>query len=123
MIADDVGADSSWQDDVADKQCGLAGGAPQPGRGGAGEDVSGNADDSVDMVSPFGLGQSVTWREDLGETGLVTGTALVVGSVRAIEWHGGLAELCDEVMEGGLVCLDLRDQMNAARGSLLERFF
>jgi hypothetical protein len=75
------------------------------------------------MVSPFGLGQSVTWREDLGETGLVTGTALVVGSVRAIEWHGGLAELCDEVMEGGLVCLDLRDQMNAARGSLLERFF
>ena len=41
----------------------------------------------------------------------------------AIERRGGLAQRRDGVMQDGLVCLDLGDQMNAACGSLLERFF
>jgi len=123
MVADGLGADGGWQDDVGDKPGGLAGGAPQTGRGGAGEHVASDADDRVDMVSPLGIGQAVARREDLDQTGLVTGTALCVGGARAIERRGGLAQRGGGVMQVGLVCLDLGDQMNAACGSLLEGFF
>jgi len=123
MVADGVGADSGWQDNVADKQRGLTGGAPKSGRGGASENVARNADDRVDVVSPLGVGQAAARREDLDQTGLVTGVALLVGSERAIERCGGFAQRRDDVMQDGLVCLDLGDQMNAACGSLLEGFF
>jgi hypothetical protein len=52
-----------------------------------------------------------------------TGVALLVGSERAIERCGGFAQRRDGVMQDGLVCLDLGDQMNAACGGLIEGFF
>ena len=75
------------------------------------------------MVSPLGVGQAVPRREDLDETGLVTRVALLVGNERAIERCGGFAQRRDRVMQDGLVCLDLGDQMSATCGSLLECFF
>src|SRR5690242_19581518 len=123
MVADGVGADSGWRDDVADKQCGLTGGAPKPGRDGASENVASNADNRVDMVSPLGVDQAVARRERPRPDGPRHGVALLVGSERAIEPCGGFAQRRDCVMQDGLVCLDLSDQMNAAYGSLLECFF
>ena len=123
MVADGVGADGGWPDGVADKQCGLTGGAPQPGCSGASENVARNADDRVDVVSPLGVCQAVARREDLDQTGLVTGMALLVGRERAIERCGGFAQRRDGVMQDGLVCLDLGDQMNAACAACSNAFF
>ncbi|HEV7693173.1 MAG TPA: hypothetical protein VGO52_20235 [Hyphomonadaceae bacterium] len=123
MIADGFGAGGGWQNDVADKQGGLAGSAPEPGCGGAGENVPIDADDRADMASPLGVGQAVARREHLDQTGLVARTAVLVGGARAIEWGSGVAQRDDGVMKSGLVSFDLGDQMNAACSGLFEGFF
>jgi hypothetical protein len=123
VVADGLGTDRGWQDGVADKQGGLAGDAPEPGCGGAGENVAIDADDRADMASPLGVGQAVAWREHLDQTGLFARTAVLVGGARAIEWRSGVAQLGDGVMESGLVGFDLGDQMNVACSGSFERFF
>jgi hypothetical protein len=123
MVADGLGADCGWQDDVADKQGGVGCGVPEPGRGGAGENVPINADDRADMATPLDVGQAVARREHLDQAGLVARTAVLVGSVRAIERLSGVAQRDDGAMESGLVGFDLGDQVNAACSGLFERFF
>ena len=123
VVADGFGAGSGWQNDVADKQGGLTGSAPEPGCGGAGENVPTDADDRADMSSPLGVGQAVARREHLDQTGLVARTAVLVGRARAIEWGSGVAQRGDGVMKSGLVSFDLGDQMNAACSGLFEGFF
>jgi len=123
VVANGVGADGGWQDDVADKHGGLAGSAPESGRSRAGENVAIDPDHRADVASPLGFGQAVAWREYLDQAGLVAGTALLVDGADAIERRGGVAQRGDDVMQGRLVGFDLGDQVNPACSGLLEGFF
>ena len=85
VIADSLGTGGGWQNDIADEQGALAGGAPHSSGSGPGEDVACDADCGVDMAHPFGAGQVVTEREHFDQTGFVTATALLIDGEVAIQ--------------------------------------
>ena len=75
------------------------------------------------MLVPFGAGQDGARRKYLDQAELITTTLLGVSGVGAVAWSGGFAVLRDGIMQSGLVCFDLSDQVNAICGRLLEGFF
>ena len=123
VLADGLSANGGRQDDFADEVGGLAGRPPEPGRRGAGQDVTRDADNGADMIGPFGAGQVIAWGEHLDQPQLISGMALLVDRVRTVERRLAITQRGDRVMQGRLVSFDLRDQMDAACSGLLERFF
>jgi hypothetical protein len=72
------------------------------------------------VLVPFGAGQDGARRKYLDQAELITTTLLGVSGVGAVAWSSGFAVLRDGIMQSGLVCFDLSDQVNAICGRLLE---
>jgi len=98
VVTDGFGTLSGWQHDVADKQGGLAGIAPKPSGGGAGEYVAIDADNRADVAIPLGVGQAATRDEYFDRAGFIAAPALLVGGLGAIDWCCGVAQRADGVM-------------------------
>lgn len=75
------------------------------------------------MAVPLSVGQAVTRREYLDHAGFVAGSTPLVGGFDTIERCDCVAQLGDGVMQGGLVCFDLSDQMYTTGSGMFECFF
>ncbi|MEI6197964.1 MAG: hypothetical protein WCS42_26925 [Verrucomicrobiota bacterium] len=100
----------------------LAAIAPQAGRGGSEQGITGDADDGLDEGLPHGLGQDFPDRKDLDGAILLAGADCVAGrgGVGGSGFGGGGA---DDLKEARLVRLYLDEQVIPGFMRHLKSFF
>jgi hypothetical protein len=123
VVADGGGADVNRTQRVADVVGGFAGLVPQAAGGVMALDTAADADDGGEMRRPLGVGEAITWVEHLGDAAFEAGASAGVCHADPLRGGRAAAEVGDGQVKGGLVVLDLGDQMSAGAGGLLESFF
>ncbi len=86
------------------------------------QDVTGDADDTLDQVLPFGIGNRARGAEDVNSPGLTSITCFGDGGVAA-GWMLRCAGSFGILHQGGLVVLQLDDSLRLGLRGNLEGFF
>src|SRR3712207_990659 len=94
---------------------------PKTGFGAAGENVALDADHGTDEGRPLGVGEGAGGIED-GDAALFLSVAPAIAAAGRGERGGAGAEVLDLLMQGGLVVLDLYDQVGSGLGGDVEGF-
>ena len=102
--------------------CYLGGAAPQACLGTSMQDLPGDADDTLDEVLPFGVGNCAGRAEYVNGPGLTSITCFGDGGVTA-GWTLGCAGSFGILHQGGLVVLQLDDRLRLGLRGNLEGFF
>src|SRR5277367_6452805 len=102
--------------------CHLRGGAPEASPGTSVQDVTGDADDTLDQVLPFGVGNCAGRAEYVNGPGLTSIACFGDGGVTA-GWTLGCAGSFGILHQGGLVVLQLDDRLRLGLRGNLESFF
>lgn len=100
---------------------GLGGAMPKTGFGAAGENVALDADHGTDEGRPLGVGEGGGSIKD-GDAALLLTVAPAIAAAGRRERGGAGAEVLGLLMQGGLVVLDLYDQVGSGLCGDVEGF-
>jgi len=121
MVSDGGGGANGGDRGGGEVQGGFGGALPEAGAGAAGEDIALDADHGAGQGRPVGIGESAGGIED-GDAALFLSIASAITAGGRRERGGAGAEVLGLLMQGGLVVLELYDQIGSGLGGEVEGF-